>query len=64
MQDKTMALNGPLSPYQADIAPTPYPDLQAHVAALAEKGLLVGIDEPINKDTEMYPRGWLGRRAG
>lgn len=50
-----MALNGPLAAYQADIAPTPYPDLHAHVAALAEKGLLVVIDEPINKDTEMHP---------
>ncbi|MDB5534558.1 MAG: 3-octaprenyl-4-hydroxybenzoate carboxy-lyase, partial [Hyphomicrobiales bacterium] len=50
-----MALNGPLAPYQADIAPTPYPDLHAHVTALAEKGLLVVIDEPINKDTEMHP---------
>jgi UbiD family decarboxylase len=39
----------------ADIAPSPYPDLHAHVAALARQGLLVVIDEPVNKDTEMHP---------
>jgi UbiD family decarboxylase len=39
----------------ADIAPSPYPDLHAHVATLARQGLLVVIDEPVNKDTEMHP---------
>ena len=28
-----------------------YPDLHAHVLALARAGLLVIVDEPINKDT-------------
>jgi UbiD family decarboxylase len=32
-----------------------YPDLHAHVIELYRKGLLVVIDEPINKDTEMHP---------
>src|SRR6185295_5354678 len=32
-----------------------YRDLHEHVLALAEAGLLVVVDEPINKDTEMHP---------
>src|SRR6516162_10813935 len=32
-----------------------YPDLHEHVLALARAGLLVVVDEPINKDTEMHP---------
>ena len=32
-----------------------YPDLHAHVIALARAGLLHVIEEPINKDTEMHP---------
>ncbi len=32
-----------------------YPDLHAHVIALARRGLLIVVDEPINKDTEMHP---------
>jgi UbiD family decarboxylase len=39
----------------ADIAPASYPDLHAHIAELARQGLLVVIDEPVNKDTEMHP---------
>jgi UbiD family decarboxylase len=39
----------------ADIAPTPYPDLHAHVAELARQDLLVVVDDPVNKDTEMHP---------
>jgi 4-hydroxy-3-polyprenylbenzoate decarboxylase len=35
--------------------PRAYPDLHQHVLALARAGLLVVIDEPINKDTEMHP---------
>src|SRR6185436_17522880 len=35
--------------------PRSYPDLHEHVLALAREGLLVVIDEPINKDTEMHP---------
>ena len=32
-----------------------YPDLHDHVLALQRAGLLLVIDEPINKDTEMHP---------
>ena len=32
-----------------------YPDLHDHVRALSEQGLLLIVDEPINKDTEMHP---------
>src|SRR4029077_8710210 len=32
-----------------------YPDLHDHVLALHRAGLLIVIDEPINKDTEMHP---------
>jgi UbiD family decarboxylase len=35
--------------------PRSYPDLHDHVLALARAGLLVVVDEPINKDTEMHP---------
>ena len=30
-------------------------DLQSHLAELEKRGLLVRIDEPINKDTELHP---------
>ena len=30
-------------------------DLQTHLAALEAQGLLVRIDHPINKDTELHP---------
>jgi 4-hydroxy-3-polyprenylbenzoate decarboxylase len=33
----------------------PYPDFHEHLRALDEAGLLVTIDRPINKDTEMHP---------
>jgi 4-hydroxy-3-polyprenylbenzoate decarboxylase len=32
-----------------------YPDLHDHIRALGEQGLLLIVDEPINKDTEMHP---------
>ncbi|MBV9969704.1 MAG: UbiD family decarboxylase, partial [Xanthobacteraceae bacterium] len=32
-----------------------YPDLHDHLRALDKAGLLVTIDRPINKDTEMHP---------
>jgi len=44
-----------IEPFASDIASAPYPDLHAHVVELARKGLLVVVDEPINKDTEMHP---------
>jgi UbiD family decarboxylase len=33
----------------------PSPDLQTHLAVLEQKGLLVRVDEPIDKDTELHP---------
>src|ERR1017187_208522 len=35
--------------------PRRYPDLHEHIRALARENLLVVVDEPINKDTEMHP---------
>lgn len=35
--------------------PRRYPDLHDHIRALAREKLLVVVDEPINKDTEMHP---------
>lgn len=32
-----------------------YPDFQDHIRSLDRAGMLVTIDEPINKDTEMHP---------
>ena len=32
-----------------------YPDFQDHLKALKDRDLLVSIDQPINKDTEMHP---------
>src|SRR5947209_10301456 len=33
----------------------PAADLQAHLADLEARGLLVRVDRPINKDTELHP---------
>jgi 4-hydroxy-3-polyprenylbenzoate decarboxylase len=49
------AARDPLAPYRDGARPRAYPDLHAHVLALARAGLLHVIDEPINKDTEMHP---------
>ena len=35
--------------------PRAYPDLHDHIEALRKAGLLVVVDRPINKDTEMHP---------
>ena len=35
--------------------PRSYPDLHEHIAALDRAGLLITVDRPINKDTEMHP---------
>ncbi|HVB88560.1 MAG TPA: UbiD family decarboxylase [Beijerinckiaceae bacterium] len=35
--------------------PRSYPDLHDHIEALEAAGLLVRVDRPINKDTEMHP---------
>src|SRR5829696_5884854 len=40
---------------EPDAGTRPYPDLHAHVIELVRKGLLIVVDEPINKDTEMHP---------
>src|SRR3954467_6676326 len=34
---------------------TAYSDLHQHLKALADAGLLIKVDRPINKDTEMHP---------
>ncbi len=39
----------------ATAPPRGYPDLHDHIQALDEAGLLVTVDRPINKDTEMHP---------
>jgi len=46
-----------LEPYRdgSPTHPRSYPDLHEHVLALARAGLLVVVDEPISKDTEMHP---------
>src|SRR5260221_5614109 len=46
-----------LAPYipEAPRVGRTYPDLHEHIAALAEAGLLVVVDEPVNKDTEIHP---------
>lgn len=58
------------SPSQTDVAC--YRDLQEHLSALDEAGLLLRIEKPVNKDTELHPlvrwqyRGGLpdaGRKA-
>src|ERR1700758_1013616 len=42
-------------PSAAADPPRGYPDLHDHIRALDEAGLLVTVDRPINKDTEMHP---------
>ena len=42
-------------PVRQDEARRPALDFQAHIADLEARGLLVRIDRPINKDTELHP---------
>ncbi len=42
-------------PKAAELPQRGYRDLQEHLAALDLAGLLVTIDEPVNKDTELHP---------
>jgi 4-hydroxy-3-polyprenylbenzoate decarboxylase len=43
-------------PRRASAAPErAYPDLHEHLRALEKAGLLITVDRPINKDTEMHP---------
>ena len=45
-----------LAPEQTGTAPPrAYPDLREHIDALDRAGLLIRVDRPINKDTEMHP---------
>ncbi len=44
-----------MSDTQLPAAKSPSLDLQAHLAELEANGLLVRIDHPINKDTELHP---------
>ena len=50
-------LHPALARYQDESASNPraYPDLHEHLLALARAGLLVVVDEPVSKDTEMHP---------
>src|SRR5437762_3591768 len=45
----------PATPAQVPPARRPRLDLQEHLADLEARGLLVRIDRPINKDTELHP---------
>jgi UbiD family decarboxylase len=57
LERKDSASHPTLAPYRGGAPPHPrvYSDLREHVLALAREGLLVVVDEPINKDTEMHP---------
>jgi 4-hydroxy-3-polyprenylbenzoate decarboxylase len=48
-------LDKPVSPIEAKVSGRPRLDLQDHLADLEAAGLLVRIDRPINKDTELNP---------
>ncbi len=54
---KHIPLGDPLSRYSPKRGEPKrsYPDLHDHICRLAREGLLVVVDEPINKDTEMHP---------
>src|SRR5258707_9300352 len=45
----------PVLPPATAAPPRGYPDLHDHIRALDKAGLLVTVDRPINKDTEMHP---------
>src|SRR5580704_55435 len=56
MADKSENLDAALARYRGEPQPARgYPDLHDHLLALARAGLLVVVDEPINKDTAMHP---------
>src|ERR1700759_3547854 len=57
MDERSPSLSAVLERYRAGPPRNArsYPDLHEHVLALAREGLLVVVDEPINKDTEMHP---------
>ena len=44
-----------MSEAKASAVHRPETDLQRHLAALEAKGLLIRVDKPVNKDTELHP---------
>src|SRR6267142_2817127 len=48
-------LDQPAAAHRARLQQRPRLDFQDHLADLEAKGLLVRIDRPINKDTELHP---------
>src|SRR6266566_2700297 len=45
----------PVKPGARQAKPKIAKDFQDHLAALEERGLVVRVDRPINKDTELHP---------
>src|SRR5712664_961467 len=55
---KKSKISSTAEPKRRDAGAAPkraYPDLHEHVEALKRAGLLITVDLPINKDTEMHP---------
>ena len=55
---KKSKISSTAEPKRRDVSTAPtrdYPDLHEHLEALEHAGLLVTVDRPINKDTEMHP---------
>src|SRR3989442_3501595 len=48
-------LDEPAAAHRAGLQQRPRLDFQEHLADLEANGLLVRIDRPINKDTELHP---------
>ncbi len=48
-------LDAPKKPTAAGVTAGPPTDFQQHLATLEAQGLVVRVDRPINKDTEMHP---------
>lgn len=53
--EKQMHAETPDAEIKKKVASRMYPDLHDHIDALRAAGLLIEIDRPINKDTEMHP---------
>src|SRR4029077_6551750 len=55
---KKSKIRSTAEPKRRDAGASPgreYPDLHEHLEALERAGLLITVDRPINKDTEMHP---------
>src|SRR5216684_1752450 len=55
---KKSKISSTAEPKRRDASTAPrraYPDLHEHLEALKRAGLLITVDRPINKDTEMHP---------